>query len=137
MEYKRLSDVTTINELENMELNLKDRFSRIPDCVQNLIKLIKLRILATNINISSIRQAGNTIRINTPYTMKEWIILKSKIDNKITKHFTYSTPPKNLAKVKGILLLNKNNDDFDEIFNKLADLFYYISEVVLNFKVNN
>ena len=41
-----------------------------------------------------------------------------------------------MQKVKGILLMNKNEDDFDEIFNKLADLFYYISEVILNFKVN-
>ena len=55
----------------------------------------------------------------------------------ITRYFTYSTPPKNLQKTKGILLMNKNEDDFDEIFNKLADLFYYISEVILNFNINN
>ena len=68
--------------------------------------------------------------------MQEWIILKSKIEQRYTKYFTYSTPPKNLTKVKGILLMNKNEDDFNEIFNKLADLFYHISEVILNFKVN-
>ena len=136
LEYKRLSDVTTVSELENMEVNLKDRFSKIPDCVQNLIKLIKLRILATNANISAVRQAGNVIRINTPFTMQEWLILKSKIDSKVTKYYAYSTPPKTLGKVKGILLLNIDYDDFDEIFNKLADLFYYISEVILNFKIN-
>ena len=89
LEYKRLSDVSTINELENMELNLKDRFASIPSCVENLIKLIKLRILATNANINAIRQAGNQIRINTPFTMQEWIILKSKIEPKYTKYFTY------------------------------------------------
>ena len=135
LEYKRLSDVSTVAELENMELNLKDRFSRIPTCVENLIKLIKLRILATSANISIVRQAGNQIRIYTPFTMQEWIILKSKIEAKYTKYFTYTTPPKNLAKTKGILLMNKNEDDFDEIFNKLSDLFYYISEVILNFKI--
>ena len=135
LEYKRLSDVSTISELENMELNLKDRFASIPTCVENLIKLIKLRILATNANILAVRQAGSQIRINTPFTMQEWIILKSKIEAKYTKYFTYSTPPKNIQKVKGILLMNKNEDDFDEIFNKLADLFYHVSEVILNFKV--
>lgn len=136
LEYKRLSDVSTINELENMELGLKDRFSKIPVCVENLIKLIKLRILATQANISAVRQSGNQIRINTPFTMKEWIILKSKIESKYTKYFTFSTPPKNMQKVKGILLMNKNEDDFDEIFNKLSDLFYHVCEVILNFKVN-
>ena len=29
LEYKRLSDVTTLSELENMQLNFKDRFSKI------------------------------------------------------------------------------------------------------------
>ena len=33
--------------------------------------------------------------------------------------------------------MNKNEDDFDEIFNKLADLFYYISETITNFQANN
>lgn len=135
LEYKRLSDVSNLSELENMELNLKDRFSKIPSCVQNLIKLIKLRILATNANISLVRQAGNQIRIYTPFSNQEWVILKSKIEPRYTKNIIYSTPPKNLAKTKGILLVNKSEDDFDEIFNKLADLFYYISEVILNFKV--
>lgn len=135
LEYKRLSDVSTMSELENMELNLKDRFSRIPTCVENLIKLIKLRILATNANILLVRQVGSQIRINTPFSAQEWIILKSKIEPKYTKYFTYSVPPKTSSKVKGILLMNKNEDDFDEIFNKLADLFYYISEVILNFKI--
>lgn len=136
LEYKRLSDVSTISELENMEVNLKDRFSSIPTCVENLIKLIKLRILATNANITTVRQTNSQIRINTPFSAQEWNILKSKIETKYTKYFTFTTPPKNLAHVKGILLMNKNEDDFDEIFNKLADLFYHISEVILNFKVN-
>lgn len=136
MEYKRISDVESLSELEDMRLNFKDRFSRIPESVENLIKLVKLRILATSADITLVRQAGNTIRINTPYTIQEWNILKTKIDRKITKYFTYSQPPKTLSGVKGILLMNKNEDDFDEIFNKLSDLFYYISEVVLNFKTN-
>ena len=136
LEYKRLSDVSTVNELEDMELSLKDRFSNIPDCVGNLIKLIKLRILAGQSNITSVRQAGNQIRIYTPFNINEWNLLKSKIDYKYTKYFTYTQSPKSLAKVKGILLMNKNEDDFDEIFNKLSDLFYYISEVVLNFKIH-
>lgn len=136
LEYKRLSDVQSLSELEDMKLNFKDRFSHIPDCVENLIKLIKLRILANNAGVTLVRSAGDMLRIYTPYNQQEWNILKSRINPKIIRHFSFSTPPKNLNKTKGILLMNKNEDDFDEIFNKLADLFYYISEVVLNFKAN-
>ncbi len=137
LEYKKLSDVSTISELENMELSFKDRFSKIPDCVHNLIKLVKLRILATSAGILLVRQMGNTIRINMPYTMQEWLLLKNKIQTKYTRFFTFSQPPKTLSKVKGVLLMNKNEDDFDEIFNKLADLFYYISETITNFQATN
>lgn len=136
LEYKRLSDVTTINELNDMELNFKDRFSKIPNCVLNLIKLVKLRILATNAKVSLVRNQGNTIRINVPYTLPEWNLLKSKIKPEITRYFSYSAQLKAIKGSKGILVMNKNEDDFDEIFNKLSDLFYYISEVILNFKTN-
>ena len=33
--------------------------------------------------------------------------------------------------------MNKNEDDFDKIFNKLADLFYHISDVILSFEEKN
>ncbi len=134
LEYKRLSDVETTSELENMKLNLKDRFGNIPDCVENLIKLIRLRILASNANIQAVRDCKDVIRINTPYNQAEWNILKSKIEYKYIKYFKFTTPLKNMNKTKGIILMNKNKEDFDEIFNKLSDLFYYISEVVLNYK---
>ncbi len=137
LEYKRLSDASTLSELENMELNFKDRFSKIPECVENLIKLIKLRIIATNAGIISIRQNGNQIRINMPYNMQEWFILKSKMNKKNAQFFTFSQPPKNQTKTKGILLMNKDEDDFDEIFNKMANLFYDITEIIMNFNQNN
>ena len=134
MEYKRLSNVQTVSELEDMKLNFKDRFGSIPDCVENLIKLVKLRIMAQSANIQAVRDCGNTIRINTPYTLAEWNILKSKIEYKYIKFFQYTPAPKNNSKTKGIIFMNKNEDNFDEMFNKLADLFYYISEIVLNYK---
>lgn len=133
LEYKRLSDVTTLSELENMQLNFKDRFSKIPDCVENLIKLIKLRIIATNAGMISVRQSGNQIRINMPYNMQEWIILKSKIDKSKTRFFTFTPPLKNSTNTKGILLMNKDEDDFDEMFNKLATLFYDITDIVMSY----
>ncbi len=137
LEYKRLSDVKTINELEETVVNFKDRFSKIPECVDNLFKLIRLRILATNANITQVRDAGNTVRIYTPFTIHEWNFLKNKFKSDYIRYFNYTPAPKNTVKTKGILLMNKNEDDFDKIFNKLSDLFYHISDVILNFEEKN
>jgi transcription-repair coupling factor (superfamily II helicase) len=133
LEYKRLSDVKTPDELENMALSLKDRFSKLPQSVENLIKLIKLRLLANSCNITLIREAGDTIRVYTPFTLKEWLIIRNTSSENVKKYITFQNPPKALTDTKGILLVNKRNKNFDEIFNMLGDLFYHINRVILDF----
>lgn len=133
LEYKRLSDVKSISELENMAASFRDRFSKLPESVENLIKLIRLRLLATGVNITQIRETPDNIRIYTPFTMQEWLILKRKLDLNITKYFQWTKPPKSVTEAKGILLMRKNDLNFNEIFNILADLFYYISHIILEF----
>ena len=53
---------------------------------------------------------------------------KKKMELNITKYFQWTNPPKSVKGAKGILLMKKDNLEFDEIFNILADLFLlYIS----------
>jgi len=134
LEYKRLSDVKSISELESMAASFRDRFSKLPESVENLIKLIRLRLLGSAINITQIRETPDNIRIYTPYTMQEWLILKRKLESNITKYFQWTNPPKSVKGAKGILLMKKSGLEFNEIFNILADLFYYISHIILEFK---
>ncbi len=94
LEYKRLSDVKTLDELENMALSLKDRFSKLPESVENLIKLIKLRLLANLCTITLIREAGDTIRVYTPFTLKEWLIIRNTLGENVKKYITFQNPPK-------------------------------------------
>ena len=137
LEYKRLSDVKNTAELDNVVLGFKDRFSKLPQSVENLIKLIRLRLSAEQCDISSIRETPDNIRIYTPFSEREWMYLRRKIDFSITKYFKFTNPPKSVTETKGILLMNKNNLNFDEIFNILTDLFYYISKVISEFKIQN
>lgn len=135
LEYKRLSDVKTSSELDNVVLGFKDRFSKLPQSVENLIKIIRLRLIAQENDITAIRETPEYIRIYTPFVEKEWLYLKRKIDFKLTKYFKFQNPPKTCKNAKGILLMNKSELNFDEIFNILNDLFYYISKVISEFKI--
>lgn len=137
IEYKRLSDVKNTAELDNVVIGFKDRFSKLPESVENLIKLIRLRLIAEQNNITMIRETPDNIRIYTPYTEREWMYLRRKMDFSLTKYFKFTNPPKTCSDAKGILLMNKNNLNFDEIFNILSDLFYYISKIISEFKVQN
>ncbi len=56
IEYKRLADVKSDIEIEAITDEWRDRFAKAPESVENLIKLIKLRLAATAVKISLIRE---------------------------------------------------------------------------------
>ncbi len=133
IEYKRLADVKTVEELDLIHQEWKDRFSKIPDSVENLIKLIHLRLLATQAKISLIRETADNIRIYMPYTKAEWTIIASQLDRNITKYIKYTIAPKSCQEGNSILLFNNSLLSFKEVFNILADLFYYINKITYEY----
>ena len=134
IEYKRLSDVKNETELNYIITEWKDRFSRIPDEVENLIKLIRIRLAATECGITIIREAGSDIRIYTPYAPYEWNIIKQGLDKDILKNFKFTSAPKSCNDGKSIILLKNEYLTFEEIFNILTGLFYYIKETASNYQ---
>ena len=130
IEYKRLSDVKNEIELEYIVSEWKDRFSRIPEEVENLIKLIKLRLLSTECRLSLIREAGDYIRVYTPFTQYEWNLLKNKLDKNILRRVKFTIAPKTCNDGVSILLVNIEYSDFEEVFNILSSLFYDIKRCI-------
>lgn len=129
IEYKRLSDVKSQIELDYITEEWKDRFSNPPDCVQNLIKLIRIRLAATDAKISVIRETSDNIRIYTPYHAAEWKIIEPKLSRNITKYIKFILAPKACKEGNSIILLDNSYMNFEEMFNILIDLFYYICKV--------
>lgn len=129
IEYKRLADVNNEIELDSIVSEWKDRFSRIPDEVENLIKLIRIRLLATEASISVIREAGDNLRIYTPFTQYEWNLLKGDLDKNILRRVKFALAPKSCNDGVSILLLNIQHLGFQEVFNILSSLFYDIKKI--------
>lgn len=129
IEYKRLADVKSQVELDYITEEWQDRFSKPPECVQNLIKLIKIRLAATEAKISVIRETPDNIRIYTPYHQLEWKIIYPHLPQNITKYIKFISAPKSCTEGNSIILLNNSYMNFEEIFNILLDLFYYIHKI--------
>ena len=134
IEYKRLADVKTDVELDYITEEWKDRFARPPESVENLIKLIKIRLCATDVKISLIRETQENIRIYTPYSQPEWKVIQKTLPSEILKKIKFTIAPSSCAEGNSILLLNHSYMNFDEIFNILTDLFYYIRKVIDDYK---
>lgn len=129
IEYKRLADVKSQIELDYITEEWQDRFSKPPECVQNLINLIKIRLAATDAKISVIRETPDNIRIYTPYLQQEYKIILASLPPNITKYIKFIPAPKACTEGNSIILLNNSYMNFNEIFNILSDLFYYILKV--------
>ena len=129
IEYKRLADVKSQLELDYITEEWKDRFAKPPESVENLIKLIKIRLAATDVKISLIRETNENIRIYTPFLQPEWNIIQKTLPGNILKCIKFTLAPKSCEEGNSIILLNNSYMNFDEVFNILTDLFYYIYKV--------
>lgn len=136
IEYKRLADVKSQIELDYITEEWKDRFSKSPESVQNLIKLIKIRLAATQAKISVIRETPDNIRIYTPYLSAEWKIIEQGLPKNITKYIKFIMAPKSCTEGNSIILVNNSYMNFEEIFNILSDLFYYIYKIQHEYTTN-
>ena len=135
IEYKRLSDVKSEMELEYIVSEWKDRFSKqLPTEVEGLIKLIRLRLLATSAGISLVRETPDYIRVYTPYSQFEWNLIKAQLKPEIARYVKFTQAPANVSTAKSILLLKNMYSDFDDLFNILSGLFYHIKEVSYKYK---
>ncbi len=135
IEYKRLSDVKSEIELDYIISEWKDRFSKkLPQEVENLTKLIRIRLLATSANISIVRETTDYVRIYTPYTQYEWNLIKGSLKPEISRQIRFTVAPKNVENTKSILLLKNVYSNFDELFNILTNLFYHIKDVSYRYK---
>ena len=135
IEYKRLADVKSDIELDYITEEWKDRFAKPPESVENLIKLIKIRLAATDVNIPLIRETEDNIRIYTPFTQPEWKIIQRALPSEILKRIKFTIAPKSCTEGNSILLLNNSYMNFNEIFNILTDLFYYMYKTVNEYKI--
>mgnify|MGYP004553432009 CR=1 FL=1 len=133
IEYKRLADVKSDVELDYITEEWKDRFAKPPKSVENLIKLIRIRLSATEIHVSLIRETDENIRIYTPFMQAEWKIIQRTLPAEILKRIRFTVAPKSCTEGNSILLLNNSYMNFDEIFNILTDLFYYIYKVMSDY----
>ena len=134
IEYKRLADVKSDIELDYITEEWKDRFARPPQSVENLIKLIKLRLSATTVKVSLIRETQDNIRIYTPFTQPEWKMIQRTLPGEILRKIKFTIAPKACTDGNSILLLNNSYLNFEEVFNILTDLFYYINKTINDYK---
>lgn len=128
IEYKRLADVKSYKELQYLEDEWIDRFGKIPEEVKRLIKIIRLRLMATDIGIYLVREAFESIRIFSNISLAEFKLLQNKIRPELSKKLKWTQAPKTSENGSSIILINnlalsneEKLDILEEIFNSIIN----------------
>jgi len=61
--YKRISNTKSVTELDEIRVELIDRFGLLPDAAKNLFAVTQLKILTMDIGITKVDATENTVRI--------------------------------------------------------------------------
>jgi transcription-repair coupling factor (superfamily II helicase) len=80
--YHRLARVEHIEEVEGMARELEDRFGPLPEPVENLLYIVKIKVLAARAKISSISTQGRQIVIK-PHTDSRQLTAISSVDTAV------------------------------------------------------
>jgi transcription-repair coupling factor (superfamily II helicase) len=62
-QYKRLAGVSAEKELEILEHEWRDRFGPPPQSVRNLLRIVKIKLLATELGLAAIRSDQKSIKV--------------------------------------------------------------------------
>ncbi len=122
-EYKRLAAVETELQLKLIQEEWRDRFGEIPEETLQLVKLVKLRIMGTELGFSMVRSDDQHLRINVPYSLQEWMFLQNKMPVKIGKKARWIPAVTSSQGSQACLLVKHLTMDGDEQIEYLMDLF--------------
>ncbi|MDD5360620.1 MAG: transcription-repair coupling factor [Ignavibacteria bacterium] len=126
--YKRLFEIRYLKDLGKMEEELKDRFGKYDTEVENLLRIIEIKIKATDIGLEKININGDEVLMYFP-TDKNHKIFKSGFFSNLVSRLSASKNDKFSfvnKKDKLVILVNldseNDNDRINEMKNLLNDL---------------
>jgi transcription-repair coupling factor (superfamily II helicase) len=59
--YQRMADIGTLEEAEEFELELEDRFGPVPEAVRSLLYVVRVRVLAREVGASGVTLEGDQV----------------------------------------------------------------------------
>jgi transcription-repair coupling factor (superfamily II helicase) len=114
--YKRLSAVMTENELEELHDEMRDRFGAVPEELNELFVIVRLRTLCRNVGIKLLREKDNELQLVFEKSRVDIIGLLQKIHE---NRRIFSISPKD----HNTLHIYRAFSDNAEKFNFIRELF--------------
>ena len=138
IEYKRLANVKAKKELEYLRDELKDRFGNLPVEVENLMKIVDLRIQASQIQIKSIKsEPGGTgnIKIEVGFRLQNWLNIKGLLPKNLTDRMTFKSSARGGSEASSYILVKTSGLEANTQLDLLNSLVESLKTIHLNEKI--
>jgi transcription-repair coupling factor (superfamily II helicase) len=112
--YKRLYALTKIDEVESIKDELKDRFGEFLEDVENLLEIIKIKIIATRTGLEKIRISGNHLELHFPNDKKHRIYESEFFKDLIRKISESKKGKYKFAEEKEVLMIQIKFESFED-----------------------
>ena len=138
IEYKRLANIRTTKELDYISSEWKDRFGNFPFEVENLIKVVELRINASKLGIKQIRsESGGTanIRIDVDFRLEHWIKYQKQLPLNLINRTTFKSSARGGSNSVSYLLFKTIGLDSNQILDLLFELAKNLQKINIAEKI--
>lgn len=126
IEYKRLADVKTERELAMLVSEWKDRFGNIPKETEQLIQVVKLRLLAAAANVQSIKPDMQGMRLYVPFRLQQWMPIQARLPKHLGSRTTYKPGIAGGQGSSPYILVKAQGEEPEDQLNLLQDLLQAI-----------
>lgn len=138
IEYKRLANVRTYKELNYLISEWEDRFSKLPEAVENLTRIVKLRILGNKLGIKNIKsdsQFNYSIKIEVNFRLQNWLKIQSLLPKKISERTSFKSSARGTSETPSSILLKTTGLSSKEVLDILFELLQTLDSLNVNEKI--
>ena len=89
IEYKRLADVKNERDLVMLTDEWRDRFGPLPQEVHQLCQIVKLRLVASRINVTAVKPDMVGMRLMVNYRLQTWLPIQTRLPKPLAARTTY------------------------------------------------
>ena len=138
IEYKRLANIRTKKELEYIKAEWQDRFGKMPLEVENLSRILEIRILANQSKIKSIKsEPGGTgnIKVDIGFRLDRWLKIKEFLPKNLTDRTTFKSSARGGSDASSYILVKTIGLATDEQLDLLYGLVYKLQTLNADEKI--
>lgn len=128
IEYKRLANVKTQRELDYITTEWKDRYGKLPTEVENLIRIVNVRILGNDLGIKTIKSEQGispefkNIKIGINLRLDKWLSIQKRLPKKLTERTSLKPSVSGRADASSFILVRTLGLDIKAQLDILEEL---------------